>query len=232
MNSVQICCFTKAVPWFQSDWLFFLFFFYHRKKIVSWSAFKNILIFIYTPIRLYKPWPSCILCIIQMFQMNISNQHLDGFNSTLQSGCRSLGSDSLFTMTKLVGTTTPYEETRPLWVFFLSPVHTSCECECEANLTWIWRHNPPFAAIIRKGVEQSSTAANCSFEFVTSRFALHSHSQEVWTGLKSQVISKLVAMAMTVPTPSLCEKCAGFFYVQYTTHWTYTALRPIRRTQQ
>ena len=28
------------------------------------------------------------------------------------------------------------------------------------------------------------------------------------------------------------DKCPGFFYVHYTTHGTYTALRPIRRTKQ
>ena len=71
-----------------------------------------------------------------------------------------------------------------VWSFTqLIPVHTSCECACEAQLTWIWRHNPPFTAIFACELSKVELLRIIRCEYVTSTFISHSHSQEVWTGL-------------------------------------------------
>ena len=70
---------------------------------------------------------------------------------------------------------------------FLSPVHTSCECE--ANLTWTWRHNPPFVAILASELSKVELPRTIHCEFVTSTYISHLHSQEVWTGLYSFLIT-------------------------------------------
>ena len=79
------------------------------------------------------------------------------------------------------------------WLQSWARLNTSCECECEANLTRTWRHNYPFRAELLR-----IFVAN----FVTSTFASHSHSQEVWTGLYSaelsfQPVSLNVVFSMT-----------------------------------
>ena len=54
------------------------------------------------------------------------------------------------------------------------------QSEFDVNLT----SQPSYRSDIRKWVEQSWTAAKFLCEFVTSTFVSHSHSQELWTGLK------------------------------------------------
>ena len=66
----------------------------------------------------------------------------------------------------------------------LSPVHTSCE----ANLTWICRRNPAFAAIFVSELSRVELLRIFCCEFVTSTFVLQSHSQEVRAGLSSPYI--------------------------------------------
>ena len=52
-----------------------------------------------------------------------------------------------------------------------------------ANAKRIWRHNPPLAAILASESSRVELLRIIRCEFVTSTFASHSHSQEVWTGL-------------------------------------------------
>ena len=62
-----------------------------------------------------------------------------------------------------------------------SPVHTSCECECEANLDVTNSQRT-----IRSSCPEFNSLANIAAKLGCDvKFALHSHSQEVWTGLEA-----------------------------------------------
>ena len=74
---------------------------------------------------------------------------------------------------------------RTMIIFQFSPVHTCtcCQCECDANMTWIWCHNSVFVVIFAKELSTTQPLRIIRCEFVTSTFASHSHSHEVWAKL-------------------------------------------------
>ena len=56
-----------------------------------------------------------------------------------------------------------------------------------ANAKRIWRHNPPFTAIFASELSGVELLRIFRCKFVTSTYVSHSHSQELWTGLKTLV---------------------------------------------